>query len=100
MQISTEVIVAVGGGAFTILSAVVTWVFNNVIKNGKEITVLGTKLSSTDEQVKDIKEDIKELKDDLTKHSQEQRNFMIQLLETISSINTNVARLEEKANRD
>jgi len=96
MQISTEILAVLTGSAFTGISAVVGWIFTNVIRLSKDTVKLETRLESTDTQVEDIKETIKDLTTTLSKHSSEQKDFMIQILETISSMNTSIARLDAK----
>lgn len=96
MEISTDILsvfltAAIGG---------VGWLFKVTGQQAKDIVVLQTKIEVTNSQVTEIKQDIQSIRTELERANKESNSHMIQMIEAISVINTNVARLATEIGRD
>lgn len=80
----------------TVLTAclgAVSWLFKTTNSQAKEIVVLQTKIEATNSQVAEIKQDIQGIRAELERANKEANMHLLQMLEAIATINTNVARL-------
>lgn len=80
----------------TVLAAclgAVGWLFKTTSQQAKDIVILQTQIGATNSQVAEIKRDIQAIRTDLERSSRESNENMIQMLEAISNINTNIARI-------
>ena len=91
MEINSDVVTVLLGFSL----AGIAWLFKKTHDQDKEIVRLDTKSESTNFQVREIKNDIETIKDQLKKNSDDSTAHMIQMLENISQINTNIARIKK-----